>query len=128
MKGIRPRVADKAQYLDIAKATLPVAFLLSSSTMNSSSTTTAQKDESEHQAIRDIERDVIVVNGQLYRAGPGGWALIVDWLVDLMVSRVSKVWEGHGEASAGSSSAIRGTKRPATYVDFAKQCLKAVNR
>jgi len=131
-------VTSKAQYIDVVRATLPVTFPSTSpSTLPVDGIRTAQKDDSEHQAIRDLERDVVVVNGHLYKAGPGGWTLIVNWLVDLMVSRVGKAWEeGSGKPGGGnptdtassSSSSSSTCCRHDLFTVFAKKCLKAVNR
>lgn len=72
-------------------------------------------DGSEHQLMRDVERDQLMLYGCPYRAGAGGYARVLHWLRSAMEARLERVLPPGG-ANAKQLEA------------FAKEMLRRINR
>jgi hypothetical protein len=93
---------------------LPVRLPLPTST--SSDTSSSSSDESEHQSMRDIERDSLKVNGAAYQPGGlGGHTRVLAWLEDVL----------HSHLQASGCSPLP----PKAKLDaFVRRVLRQVNR
>lgn len=78
----------------------------------------AKGDETEHQSMRDIERDVLSLNGVVYKAGLGGYPKVVRWLTQVMQEAVNAV----------STPEESYTSENASLEGFSRAVLRSVNR
>lgn len=121
---------DKEAYLRVLKAQgmLPMTIRLPKMEDASGS------DGTEHQLIRDLERDQLELDGCGYKPGLGGYARVVQWLRGAMEARLQEclpapgecVWAmllkdrfGGGEGSGGAQAPLEA---------FAKELLRRINR
>jgi len=113
----REAASTKEWYLKLLTTynVLPVRLPLHPSP-SSETNTSSSSDESEHQSMRDIERDSLKVNGAAYQPGGlGGHTRVLAWLEDVLHS--------HLQAS-GCSPLPPKAKRDA----FVRRILRQVNR
>lgn len=76
------------------------------------------KDEGEHQSMRDVERDVLRLNGVVFRAGLGGYPKVVRWLEDVMRQAL------HGTDTPTEPLGLTAERLQA----FSRAVLRSVNR
>lgn len=110
----REAASTKEWYLKLLTTynVLPVRLPLPTSESNTSSSS----DESEHQSMRDIERDSLKVNGAAYQPGGlGGHTRVLVWLEDVL----------HSHLQASGCSLLP----PKAKLDaFVRRILRQVNR
>jgi hypothetical protein len=132
---------DKEMYLRVLwdHTALPVTVRLHRpGFMNTSaSSAAAVRDGSEHQSMRDVERDQLCLDGTLYKAGLGGYSRVLQWLRGAMEARLQEClagakagvgeqvllsWGGGDQGGGGGGGG--GGKLEA----FAKEMLRRINR
>jgi hypothetical protein len=109
--------ATKMDYLEGALGALPLVVAVEAPPAMALG---EGRDASEHQSMRDIERDKLRLCGRLFAPGLGSYPLVVKWLAGEVRARVAAfglpgVGAGEGEGEGA-------------YEDLARAVLRAVNR
>lgn len=87
------------------------------------------KDGGDHQSSRDIERDVLVVNGVLYKPGTGGSARVLTWLKDIMLALVREYAPPSQRMMLEEEEKEQAGSRAKSQLErFAKEILREANR
>lgn len=126
---------DKEAYLRVLKAqgVLPMAVRLPQADAVAGPVSSGS-DGTEHQLIRDLERDQLELDGCGYKPGLGGYARVVQWLRGAMEARLQECLPAPGEAAGtmlleelfGGGEGSRGAQAPLEA--FAKELLRRINR
>jgi hypothetical protein len=109
---------SKEAYVAAVRAALPLLLAVgpeegAAAAVDASS---SAKDATEHQSMRDIERDELVLNGHRYKGGQGSYAKVVAWLSAAATRQL--------EAVSAPADAVA----PEVVEAFARRVLREVNR
>jgi len=123
---------DKEMYMRVLRRhkALPTSLRLQRpAVVNvSSSSSSSGGDGSQHQSMRDLERDQLALDGCLYKPGLGGYARVLQWLRGAMEARLQEC----GAAAAGGGPDLEqllgGTAASTKLEAYAKEMLRRINR
>ena len=131
---------DKEMYLRVLKAQgmLPMTVPLPRAETAAGPAAATGADGSEHQLMRDLERDHLELNGCAYKPGLGGYARVVQWLRGAMEAALQECLPppGEGDVVLGLEDLLGGGAcgkghhggAQAALEAFAKELLRRINR